>query len=82
VKCKIPVPLVWLVIPTKVPPVPRPTLNVEIPIKSSDILATYTIDWFESDTEVDIPFVETPITDPLFAEYINSSPVFNWWFGI
>ena len=69
-------------IPTKVPVVPRPTRTVEIPIKSFDIFATKTVCWSEIDIEVDVPFVETPIGDPLFVEYTNSSPVFSWWFEI
>jgi hypothetical protein len=70
-------PLVVEAIPTKIPVEPKPTFTVEIPIKSSEIFATNTCDWFVRVTDVEIPFVETPIEDPVFGEYVSMSPVSN-----
>ena len=82
VKYKVPNPLVADVIPTNVPVEPTPTFTVDIPIKSSEIFATYKVDWFERVTEVEIPFVETPRTPPSFGEYVSWSPVSSLCFGI
>jgi len=44
VKYKVPSLFVVDVIPTNVPVDPTPTFTVEIPIKSSEIFATYRVD--------------------------------------
>ena len=57
---------VVLPVPAKEPVEFTPILTVEIPIRLSFIFATYTLDWSEILTEVDIPLVETPIEEPPF----------------
>ena len=66
--------------PTKVPVLPKPTLHVDIPNKSSEIAAAKTVCPF---INVDIPVLAAAPSSlilrpsPWLGEYVNLSPVFN-----
>ena len=73
--------IVLAVLPTPInPSVPRPTLTVAIPIKSSDIFATNrvcpSVRVFAAPIE---PLSLYWITVPPFGEYVRLSPVFKLW---
>ena len=70
--------LVVLLIPTKDPVDPNPTLAVEIPIKSFVIFAAYTV-WPWVRANPSIPSVDTDTAAPAFVLYVNASPVNNPW---